>query len=388
MLHARSQFTVILVGALIAWLLPCAQTHARAKNDLGFNIGAGAGFTDNVRGSRTGFAKESSVYFSGELGASYARRLTFGDFSLEAGATGSFYTHDDRWNQIFGVVSGELIVPISNRLRWEIRDQFRPSPVDFTDVDTARTNQTQLNRASTLLEFVLPLRGRWNSKIRGKFARLDIIDIDNIFAGIEPDRYEASGEFLIERQFSQRWSLGVSTYFGRTMFINTNPLFVDTTGYGGSLEASYSIRKTTRFFGSVGIGRLTSSRFKANNLLWSLGVEWQIFKRLKLKVEGKRAHTVTLTGANAVVSTVSSELKYTVNNRLSATLAGVWYQTRALSLTPGKDQVFHVSPGLEYLMGRNYKASLNYAYTRNGGDSRPNSDFTRNSVFLGLSASF
>ena len=45
MLHARSQFTVILVGALIAWLLPCGQTHARAKNDLGFNIGAGAGFT-------------------------------------------------------------------------------------------------------------------------------------------------------------------------------------------------------------------------------------------------------------------------------------------------------------------------------------------------------
>lgn len=388
MLHARLQLTALLLGAIIALILPCAQAHARTKNDLGFVIGAGGGFTDNVRGSRSGFPKESSAFFSGELGATYARRLTFGDFSLEAGATGSLYTHDDRWNQIFGVVNGQLVVPITNRIKWEIRDQFQPSPVDFTDVDTARANQTQINRASTLLEFVLPLRGRWNSKIRGKFARLDIIDVDNIFAGIEPDRYETSGEFLIERQFSQRWSLGISTYFGRTMFINNNPLFVDTTGYGGSLEASYSVRKNTRFFGSVGIGRLTSSRFKANNLLWSLGIEWQIFKRLKLKIEGKRAHTVTLLGANAVISTVSSELEYLINNRLSATLTGVWYHTKGLSLTPGKEQVFHVSPGLKYLIGRNYEATLSYAYTRNGGDSRPNSDFTRNTIFLGLRAKF
>ena len=388
MSQSRSQLILTLVGAIIALLAFSPAAQARGRNDLGLSIGASAGYTDNVRGSKANFTKQSSASFVGELGATYTRHLTFGDLSLDAGGIGTLYTHDSRWNQIFGLANAELMVPITNRLHWRIRDQFRPAPVDFTDIDTSRSNQTQTNRGSTSLEFTLPLRGRWNSKIRGSFARLDIIDVDNVFAGLEPDRYETTGEFLIERQLGQRWSLGVSTYFGRTMFIKNLPGLADTTGYGGSVEASYSPRSAARFFAGAGYGRITSSILGSNKFIWSVDVDWQIFKRLRLEIEGQRAHTVTLNGANAVLSSVTTKLEYKINARLTASLAGVWLLSEGISFIPGKEQVMHVSPSLSYLIGRRYKAALSYGFTRNGSDDTVSTDFTRNNIFLSLSATF
>ena len=380
-------------GALLALLAFAAQAAAEPKNDLTFSVGVLFGGSDNSRGSvrrinGTGIPKEGDFWFGGSVGASYKRRLTFGDLALNAGGSGSLHLSDDRWNQIFGNGSASLRVPITNRLTWTIKDRFSPSPISFADIDTARSNQTQVNDASTGLEFEVPLRGRWSAKLKGSFSRQDIIDVDDVFVGLDPDRYAANGSLSLERKFGSRWSFGVSGYGGRTMFINNAPMFIDTTGYGGSVEASYSVQRNTRFFASIGMGRLTSSRFGSNNLIWSLGVDWQIFKRLGLSIEGRRAHTVLLAGTSAVVSSIKTGLDYTMSTRVGITLTGIWQRTDDASFIPGSDQVFHISPALTYKLGRHIEAALSYGFTRNGSDDVFTNDFTRNSGVLALSAEF
>lgn len=328
------------------------------------------------------------MLFSGRLGAGYERRLTFGDFSLAAGASGTMYSHDERWNQIFGLGTARLEIPITNRIRWTLKDQFRPAPIDFSDIEDSRSNTTQYNQAATQLEFHLPLRGKWSSRLKGRFARIDIIDVDNLFAGRDPDRYEYGGELAIERRVSSRWSLGASGYMGRTQFINKQPAFINTFGFGGNLEASYSLRKNTTFSASAGVGRLSSSRFNSNTVIWGIGLDWQMFKRVSIKLKGRRVHTVSLSGSNFTITTASGEIEYSLSRRIQAALSGAWILSKGYATSVGNDQVFHVGTEIKYLIGRNYKTYLRYGFTRNGGDDRPNNDFTRNSVVLGVNAEF